>query len=72
MIRQAATRAMQKLGSIPPYRLDGPATVEIEYTTRNSLRIDAGLAPGAEAVDDRTIRFSGKDFVEAWTRSRLW
>ncbi len=69
-IRAAAVRAVKKIGQIKPYRVDGPVTVEVEYTTRNSLGIDAGLATGAEVVDDRTIRYRGKDFLEAWTRSR--
>jgi D-amino peptidase len=69
-IRAAATRAMKKISQIRPYRIDGPVTIEIEYTTRNSLGIDAGRAPGAEVVDDRTIRYRGKDFLEAWTRYR--
>jgi D-amino peptidase len=67
-IRDGATRAMKKLDQIPPYRIEGPVTFEIEYTTRNSLPIDAGRAPGAEVVDDRTIRYKGKDFLEAWIR----
>jgi D-amino peptidase len=46
-------------------------TIQIEYTTRNSLPPDAGLAPGAEVLDDRTIRYHGKDFLEAWTRYRV-
>ncbi len=69
-IRAAATRAMQKIGRIQPYRIEGPVTVEVEYTTRHSLPIDAGQAPGTEVVDDRTIRYRGKDFLEAWTRYR--
>ncbi len=71
LIRQGAVRAMQKLDSIPVYRIAGPVTIEVEHTTRNSLRIDAGLKPGAEVLDDRTIRYTGKDFLEAWTRSQL-
>jgi D-amino peptidase len=70
MVRAGAQRAMRKIGQIKPYRIEGPVTIQIEYTTRNSLSLDAGLAPGAEVVDDRTIRFAGKDFLEAWTRSR--
>jgi D-aminopeptidase len=62
---------MRKIGVIKPYKITGPVTFEIEYTTRNSLAIDAGLAPGAEVVDDRTIRYRGKDFLEAWTRYNL-
>jgi len=29
-------------------------------------------APGREVVDDRTIRYHGKDFLEAWTRYSLF
>jgi D-amino peptidase len=74
---QAATReharlAVAKIGIIKPYLIEGPVTVEIEYTTRNSLPAGAGARPGAEVVDDRTIRYHGKDFLEAWTRYSLF
>ncbi len=72
LIRAAARRAAAKIGAIKPYRIDGPVTVEIEYTTRNSLPADAALRTGAEVVGDRTIRYRGKDFLEAWTRSQLY
>jgi D-amino peptidase len=71
LIRERATLAARKIGSIPPYIVTGPVTLQIEYTTRNSLSPDAGLAPGREVVDDRTIRFQGKDLLEAWTRYRV-
>lgn len=72
LIRERARLSMQKIGQIPPYKIEGPVTIEIEYTTRNSLPIDAPLRPAAEVVDDRTIRYHGKDFLEAWTRSRTY
>jgi D-amino peptidase len=68
LIRERASEAARKIGSIRPYRITGPVTLQIEYTTRNSLPIDAGAEPGRELVDDRTIRIHGKDPVEAWTR----
>jgi D-amino peptidase len=71
-IRDAAARAMKKLGVVRPFRIEGPVTIEIEHTTRNSLAPDADKAAGAEIVDDRTIRFKGRDFLDAWTRARLW
>jgi D-amino peptidase len=71
-IRQAARRAAAKMGSVKPVKVAGPVTIEIEYTTRNSLRIDAGHALGGEVVDDRTIRYKGRDFLEAWTKARIW
>ena len=57
---------MAKVGTIRPYRIDGPVSIQIEHTTRNSLKMDAGRAAGATVIDDRTIKFSGKDFLEAW------
>lgn len=71
-IRSAAQRAAAKIGKIQPYKVTGPVTIEIEYTTRNSLRIDADKAFGGEIVDDRTIRYTGKDFMEAWTKAKMW
>ncbi len=71
LIRESARRAMEKLGKVRPYRVEGPVTIEYEYTTRNSLPMDAALRVGAEVINDRTIRYRGKDFVEAWTRSQV-
>src|SRR5260370_1092446 len=49
----------------------GRATIEVEYSTRHTPAPDAaGLAPGSEMADARTIRYRGKDFMEAWVRSR--
>ncbi len=71
LIRERASAAMSKIGRIRPYRIEGPVTIQIEYTSRHALGPDAGLRPGAEAIDARTIRFRGKDFLEAWQHSRL-
>jgi D-amino peptidase len=70
LIREQARIAVAKIGQIKPYKIEGPVTFRIEYTTRNSLPIDAGLRPGAKIIDDRTIEYQGKDFMEAWIRSR--
>jgi D-aminopeptidase len=66
LIREGARRSMANIGAIQPYRSAGPVTFQVEHTTRNSLPIDAGKAPGTELVDDRTIRYHGKDMLEAW------
>ena len=68
LIREGARRSMAKIGAIQPYRIAGPVTIQVEHTTRNSLPIDAGKASGTELVDDRTIRYHGKDMLEAWMR----
>jgi hypothetical protein len=54
------------MATIAPYTVKGPVTLQVEYTTRNSLPIDAGLRTGAEVLDDRTIRFRGQDILEVW------
>jgi D-amino peptidase len=65
-VREAARRSVAKIGSIKPYKVAGPVTLQIEYTTRNSLPVDSEMRTGAEVLDDRTIRFKGKDILEAW------
>ena len=70
VVHDAARRSVAKIGSIKPYTVAGPVTLEIEYTTRNSLGPEAGLRPGTTIVDDRTIRFRGKDILEAWSLYR--
>lgn len=70
LIRAGAAASMAKIGKIQPYRIEGPVTIQIEYTSRHALRQGANLQPGAEVIDARTIRYHGKDFLEAWERSR--
>ncbi len=71
LIHDRAKASIARIGSIRPYRIDGPVTFQTEYTTRNALTPDAALRPGAEIVGPRTIRISGKDFIEAWDRCRF-
>ncbi len=66
LIRETARRSVAKMGTIKPYVVSGPVTLQIEYTTRNSLPIDAQLRTGAEVIDDRTIRFKAPNVLEAW------
>jgi D-aminopeptidase len=72
-IREAARKSVGRIGTIKPYTVKGPLTLQVEYTTRNSLPLDAELRVGAEVLDDRTIRFKGQDILEVWRlyRSRV-
>lgn len=70
LIHERAEAAMAKIGQIQPYRVKGAVTIEIEYTSRHALTPDAALQAGAEIVNARTVRFHGKDFLEAWQRAR--
>jgi D-aminopeptidase len=61
---------MQKIGTMKPYKITGPVTIEIEHTSRSALDVDMALHPEAEIIDARTVRYHGKDFLEAWTMAR--
>src|SRR3954464_6453008 len=50
LIREAARRSVAKIGTIKPYTVPQPVTLQIEYTTRNSLPIDAEGRAGAEVL----------------------
>ena len=49
-----------------PYDQGYPQPDQMVYALRNSLPSDAEMRAGAEVLDDRTIRFRGKDILEAW------
>lgn len=70
LIRAGAQRSMSLIGKVQPYVVKGPATLEIEWTTRNTLSSEAQFRPGAEIIDSQTIRFRGKDVLEVWQRYR--
>ena len=65
-IRDAARKSVAKIGTIKPYTVKSPVVLQVEYTTRNSLPVGAESQKGAEVLDDRTIRFTGRDILEAW------
>jgi len=68
LIEKAAARAWNRRGEIKPYKIEGPVTIDVEHTTRSTLFPLAALPPGVERLDARTLRYRGKDFLEAWTR----
>lgn len=70
LITERARIAMTKIAGVKPYKVEGPVTVQIEYTARDVPGPDMRFRPGVEVVDARTVRFHGKDFIEAWTRAR--
>ena len=70
LIEEKARTAFRKLGQVKPYKIEGPVNIEVERTTRSTLSPDTPLPPETERVDARTLRFHGKDFMEAWLRWR--
>jgi len=69
LIEKKTASALAKAGQVRPYRVEGPVSIEVEYTTRNTPPPDDTLPAGVERVGPRTVRFSGQDFLAAW---RLW
>jgi D-amino peptidase len=67
LIEKKARESMAKIGKIRPYKIDGPVNLDIEFTTRSTLSPQTSYPPGVERVGPRAIRYSGKDFMEAWT-----
>jgi len=69
LIITKAAAAWKKLGQIKPYRVEGRVTIEMELSTRSTPSPDTVSPGGVERIAPRTYRFTGKDFMEAWT---LW
>ena len=68
LIEQKAEAAWRKRAAIKPYKVNGPVTIEMEVTTRSTLHPDTVLGEGVVRIGPRTLRYRGKDFLEAWTR----
>ncbi|MBI5085954.1 MAG: M55 family metallopeptidase [Acidobacteria bacterium] len=68
MIEQRAMEAWKKRASIRPYKVEGAVEITMELTTRSTPSPEATLGAGVERIGPRTLRFRGKDFMEAWTR----
>lgn len=68
LTQRKAAEAVRKLGSIRPYRLDGPVEIITEYSTRSTPPPEAALPEGVDRTGPRTLRFRGANFLEAWTR----
>ncbi|MGW8181122.1 MAG: M55 family metallopeptidase, partial [bacterium] len=69
LIEEKARAALGRIETVPPYKIEGPVTIEIERTTRSTPSPNEPLSPQTERIDARTLRYSGGDFMEAWL---LW
>ena len=66
LIKEKARRAMERLGEIPPYRMEGPVEAKVQFTTRGVRYFQA--REGVEQIDERTWAFRGKDLKDAWLK----
>jgi len=68
LIEQKAAAAVKKLGSVRPYRIEGPVEIITEYSTRSTPSPENALPDGTDRTGPRTLRIRGANFMEAWTR----
>ncbi len=66
LIREKARRAMERLGDIPVYRIEGPVEAKVQFTTRGVQYFQA--REGVEQIDERTWAFRGRDLKDAWLK----
>ena len=66
LINQAAQRALRRLGDFKPCLLGaGPTVLEVDFI--NAAAVDYILdIPGVERTAGKTVRFEGKDYLEAF------
>lgn len=69
LIQEKAASAWRKRARIKPYKLSGPVEIVVESSTRSTRSPDTFLGPGIERIGPRSIRYSGRDFLESWRRS---
>ena len=63
LIRDAASRALSRLGDFTPLRLEAPITLDVTFKSYTPAEI-ASYLEGVERVDAHTIRYVGTDMVE--------
>lgn len=65
LIYEGAKKAMSRIRAFKPFRIKSPVALQVRFTTTSS--VDRALRmPGVERVDNLTVRFKGKDFLEAF------
>ena len=53
-IRAGARRAMERVGTVPPYRIEPPLTIRLEYY-RSDMADAVARRPGTRRIDARTV-----------------
>ena len=62
LIREKATEACAKIAEIEPYFFPGPYTFEARV--QEGCSVQGYLRPGAEIIDERTVRFTEDDICK--------
>ena len=69
-IRAAATRAIQRLGEMPPFELPPPIKLEMVLGD-SSMAAAAASIPGVERCDDRTVAYAAGSAQAAYDVCRI-
>ena len=69
LIREKAAKALQNMSQYKPLKPASPCTVELQFHTSGQAD-GASIMPGAVRVDAVTVRFTGKDYLEAYRGAR--
>ncbi|MBW1713961.1 MAG: M55 family metallopeptidase, partial [Deltaproteobacteria bacterium] len=64
-IKDQARRALTGASSVKPFVLEGGVDLEVRFTTASGADQVKRL-PGAERIDGTTVRFQGRDILEAF------
>ena len=59
-----AARALGKVGTIKPWKIDGPVTLTVRYQFAERATDAVGAVPGARRVDERTVAVSYPSLAE--------
>jgi D-amino peptidase len=70
-IRQASAQAVGEAGTLRPFVVEPPITLEADVANTSAADLCA-LAPGVERVGGRTVRFQTDDFREAFRCLLAW
>ncbi|MBC5810860.1 MAG: M55 family metallopeptidase [Candidatus Eremiobacteraeota bacterium] len=62
IIREAAERAVRRVGDMQPFRFDSPVTLEIAFTGTQNADF-AELIPGFQRTGGRSVRFLHDDYA---------
>jgi D-amino peptidase len=64
-IKSQASRALSRLDGFAPHKLEGPVTLEVEFTS-TSEALWASLVPGTQRKNPRTVSYTADNIVDAW------
>ena len=69
MIKEGAKNALAKTGRIPPYKVEKPVELVVEFTEESKSSAETlSNRPGVRRIDTRTIKIEEDDLLEALKR----